>query len=76
MSAYIVNIELYLLNLALGTKKDRFVRSSPVALDSSTRRWRLIEELIRFDPDIICLQEVDHFKLLEMALGSVGYKGR
>lgn len=63
------------LSQTLGTKKDRFVRCSPVALDWSTRRWRLIEELVRYDPDIICLQEVDHYKLLEMALGSVGYKG-
>ena len=62
--------------LAIGTKNDKFVRCEPSALDWNTRRWRLIEEIIRYDPDIICLQEVDHFKLLELALGSLGYNGR
>lgn len=64
------------LSQTIGTKNDKFVRCDPSALDWSTRRWRLIEEIIRYDPDIICLQEVDHFKLLEMALGSIGYHGR
>jgi len=64
------------LSQTIGTKNDKFVRCPPSALDWSTRRWRLIEELIRYDPDILCLQEVDHFKLLEMSLGSVGYAGR
>ena len=36
----------------------------------------LKEEIIRYDPDVVCLQEVDHFKMLEMALGSIGYHGR
>jgi nocturnin len=64
------------LSQTIGTKNDKFVRCNPTALDWTTRRWRIIEEIVRYDPDIICLQEVDHFKLLEMALGSVGYKGR
>lgn len=41
-----------------------------------TRRWRLLEEILRYQPDVICLQEVDHFSLLERALASVGYSGR
>ena len=32
--------------------------------------------MIRYDPDIICLQEVDHFKLIRKALCSIGYHGR
>ena len=64
------------LSQTLGTKNDNFVRCNPQALDWSTRRWRLLEEIIRYDPDIICLQEVDHYKLLQRALGSIGYGGR
>ena len=63
------------LSQTLGTKNDNFVQCNPQALSWSTRRWRLIEEIIRYDPDIICLQEVDHFKLLQRALGSIGYEG-
>ena len=40
------------------------------------RRWRILQELLRHDPDIICLQEVDHFDFLNRALGSVGYVGK
>jgi nocturnin len=61
---------------ALGTNMDNFVKCNPSALNWSTRRWRIIEEIIRYDPDIICLQEVDHFKMLKSALGSIGYSGR
>lgn len=64
------------LSQTIGTENDKFVRCNPAALDWTTRRWRMIEEIIRYDPDIVCLQEVDHFKLLEMSLGSVGYAGR
>jgi len=64
------------LSQTLGTKNDNFVCCPPEALVWSTRRWRLLEEILRHKPDIICLQEVDHFKLLQAALGSVGYTGR
>ena len=46
------------------------------ALSWAVRRWRILEELIRHEPDIICLQEVDHFNTLERALGSIGYLGK
>lgn len=42
----------------------------------SKRRWRLLSEILRYQPDIVCLQEVDHYSLFEKALGSVGYTGR
>ena len=42
--------------LALGTKNDNFVVCPPEALDWSSRRWRLLEEIIRYQPDIMCLQ--------------------
>ena len=43
---------------ALGTQNDGFVKCPPEALEWETRRWRLLEELVRHQPDIICLQEV------------------
>jgi len=64
------------LSQTLGSKNDRFVRVPSTALDWNTRRWRVLEEIIRYDPDILCLQEVDHSKLLLKALGSIGYSGR
>ena len=80
-----------ILSQALGTQNDGFVRCPPEALEWKTRRWRLMEELVRHQPDILCLQEVvksklitfcdpvssqvDHFPLLERALSSLGYEG-
>jgi len=63
------------LSQTLGTKNDKFVKCSPAALDWSTRRWRLLEEIVRYDPDVICLQEVDHLSLFTRALSSIGYNG-
>ena len=64
------------LSQTLGTKGDKFVECPPEALSWTVRRWRILEELIRHEPDIICLQEVDHFHTLERALGSIGYLGK
>ena len=57
-------------------KGDKFVECPAEALSWAVRRWRILEELIRHEPDIICLQEVDHFNTLERALGSIGYLGK
>jgi len=65
-----------ILSQTLGSKNDKFVRCNPLALEWRTRRWKILEEIIRYDPDIICLQEVDHHKLLQKALGSIKYCGR
>jgi len=64
------------LSQTLGTKNDKFVCCPTEALSWSTRRWRLLEEILRYQPDVVCLQEVDHFNLLKKALGSVGYTGQ
>ena len=60
---------------ALGTQNDGFVLCPGSALEWGTRRWRLLEELVRHRPSIICLQEVDHFPMVERALASLGYTG-
>jgi len=64
------------LSQTLGTKNDNFVCCPAEALNWNRRRWRLLAEILRYQPDVICLQEVDHYSLLQRALGSVGYAGR
>jgi len=63
------------LSQTLGTQNDGFVLCPASALEWGTRRWRLLEELVRHRPSIICLQEVDHFPMVERALASLGYTG-
>jgi len=63
------------LSQTLGTQNDGFVLCPGSALEWGTRRWRLLEELVRHRPSIICLQEVDHFPMVERALASLGYTG-
>jgi len=63
------------LSQCLGTEIDKFVKTPPAAFNWRTRRWRLLHEVVRFSPDIICLQEVDHYNLYKRALGSLGYLG-
>jgi len=64
------------LSQTLGTKNDNFVVCPPEALDWTSRRWRLLEEIIRYQPDVMCLQEVDHFDFLSRALKAIGYTGK
>ena len=61
---------------AIGTKLDNFCLRDPRVLDWSSRRWRVLEEVLQHRPDVITLQEVDHFSFLAPALASVGYCGR
>ncbi|ROT67929.1 hypothetical protein C7M84_013965 [Penaeus vannamei] len=60
---------------ALGTHADNFVKCPSEALEWNTRRFRILEEIISYNPHIICLQEVDHYDLLERVLATQGYKG-
>lgn len=41
---------------ALGQHNDNFVCCPPEALDWTNRRYRILEEIIEYSPDIICLQ--------------------
>ena len=46
---------------ALGEHNDNFVRCPMEALDWRTRRYRIIEEIFEYNPDIICLQVCHRF---------------
>lgn len=64
-----------ILSQALGVMNDNFARCPDSALDWNFRRYRIVEEIIQYCPDIICLQEVDHFNFLKHVLGTQGYEG-
>jgi len=64
-----------ILAQAIGTKIDKFVLADSKTLDWSSRRWRVVEEIIRHQPDLVCLQEVDHYPFISAALASTGYSG-
>ncbi|KAK5639772.1 hypothetical protein RI129_010583 [Pyrocoelia pectoralis] len=64
-----------ILSQALGVMNDNFARCPDSALDWNFRRYRIVEEMIQYCPDIICLQEVDHFNFLKHVLGTQGYEG-
>lgn len=48
--------------LALGEHNDNFVCCPPEALDWRTRRYRIMEEIVEYGPDIICLQVSTSFR--------------
>ncbi|XP_014243825.1 nocturnin [Cimex lectularius] len=64
-----------LLSQTLGLNNDNFVCCPVEALHWQRRRNLLTQEIVRFSPDIICLQEVDHFNYLKKVLGTQGYEG-
>ena len=58
------------MSAALCVESDKFVRCSPASLDWRYRRWRMIQEILRFSPDIVYLEEVDNPHLLKRLLQS------
>ncbi|XP_050432271.1 nocturnin isoform X2 [Adelges cooleyi] len=63
------------LSQALGQNNDKFDLCPPEALEWKRRRCHLLEEILRHSPDVICLQEVDHFDFLSRALATQSYSG-
>ncbi|KAJ8867420.1 hypothetical protein PR048_031221 [Dryococelus australis] len=64
-----------LLSQALGQMNDNFVCCPDEALEWKTRRFHIVEEIVEYNPDVICLQEVDHFSFLKTILATQGYEG-
>ncbi|EDO34680.1 predicted protein [Nematostella vectensis] len=53
-----------------------FIKCPSEALSWSTRKQRLIQGILTYEPDIICLEEVDHFyDFFKPSLDEVGYTG-
>ena len=42
------------------------------AFDWNFRMWRILEELIRYDCDIICLEEADFYENIKPYLHNIG----
>lgn len=63
------------LLLALGQYNDGFVSCPQEALTWECRKYQILQEIIQTNPDVICLQEVDHFKFLQGMLSTLGYEG-
>lgn len=64
-----------MLSQTLGMHNDGFVRCPVDALTWDCRRYQVIQEIVQNDPDIVCLQEVDHFKFLQKILATQNYEG-
>ncbi|XP_063046465.1 nocturnin isoform X2 [Engraulis encrasicolus] len=65
-----------ILAQALGEGKDGFVRCPLEALNWAERKYLILEEILTYQPDILCLQEVDHyFDTFQPVLASLGYRG-
>lgn len=60
---------------ALGQHNDGFIKCPDEALTWDHRKFLIVEEILQYQPDIMCLQEVDHYNFLENVFGSVNYNG-
>lgn len=74
-SAQIRIFQWNMLSQTLGMHNDGFVKCPIDALTWECRRYQVIQEIVQNDPDIICLQEVDHFKFLQKILATQNYEG-
>lgn len=60
---------------ALGEGKDGFVRCPMEALNWAERKYLILEEILTYRPDIVCLQEVDHYyDTFQPVMSSLGYQ--
>ncbi len=61
---------------ALCLGRDNFIKCPKQALKWDTRKYRCLEEILTYDPDVVCLQEVDHFPdFYQPMLKQIGYEG-
>ncbi|XP_065577669.1 nocturnin-like isoform X2 [Artemia franciscana] len=64
-----------ILAQALGEYTDRFVLCPPEAMEWNFRRFRILEGILEYDPDIVVMQEVDHFNFFAKTMSTQGYDG-
>ncbi|XP_061643098.1 nocturnin-like isoform X2 [Phyllopteryx taeniolatus] len=69
-------IQWNILAQALGEGKDGFIRCPLEALNWKERKYLILEEILTYRPDIVCLQEVDHYyDTFQPIMASLGYHG-
>ncbi|XP_061581896.1 nocturnin isoform X2 [Cololabis saira] len=65
-----------ILAQALGEGRDGFVRCPLEALNWHERKYLILEEILTYRPDILCLQEVDHYyDTFQPVMAGLGYQG-
>lgn len=65
-----------ILAQALGEGKDGFIRCPLEALRWPERKYLILEEILTYRPDVLCLQEVDHYyDTLGPIMSGLGYQG-
>ncbi|XP_014327981.1 nocturnin isoform X1 [Xiphophorus maculatus] len=65
-----------ILAQALGEGKDSFIRCPLEALSWHERKYQILEEILTYRPDIVCLQEVDHYyDTFQPIMARLGYHG-
>ncbi|XP_029918291.1 nocturnin isoform X2 [Myripristis murdjan] len=63
-----------ILAQALGEGKDGFIRCPLDALNWQERKYLILEEILTYRPDILCLQEVDHYyDTFQPIMAGLGY---
>eukprot|EP01114_Cavostelium_apophysatum_P006143 TRINITY_DN17387_c0_g1_i1.p1 TRINITY_DN17387_c0_g1~~TRINITY_DN17387_c0_g1_i1.p1 ORF type:complete len:322 (+),score=68.18 TRINITY_DN17387_c0_g1_i1:89-1054(+) len=55
--------------------QERYYYCSERTLDWDFRKWKLLLEILEYQPDVLCLQELDHFDFFDEELQQRGYKG-
>ncbi|MEE6461531.1 hypothetical protein FKM82_001313 [Ascaphus truei] len=64
-----------ILAQALGEGKDNFIKCPVEALKWEERKYLILEEILMYRPDVLCLQEVDHyFDTFQPILSRMGYQ--
>ncbi|XP_015249960.1 PREDICTED: nocturnin-like [Cyprinodon variegatus] len=65
-----------ILAQALGEGKDGFIRCPLDALCWHQRKYQILEEMLSLRPDVLCLQEVDHYHdTFQPIMARLGYHG-
>ena len=54
---------------------DNFTLCPPEALQWDIRQLRIVEEILRYQPSVLCMEEVDQFSYLQEILMKAGYIG-
>ena len=63
-------------SVALSQGADNFIKCPSKALKWNTRKIACLQEILTYDPDVVCLQEVDHYDdFFKIQLERVGYVG-
>lgn len=55
--------------------QERYFYCKNEKLDFEHRKWSLLSEIVKYQPDVLCLQELDHFDFWDEQLQHHGFRG-